>query len=82
MGLSLGETWSIDEFKKICTLETLSELNYLQCCINESLRFQPPVPIPCGKTLAQDMQLGKYTVKANDELNLNIVALHRNKEQW
>jgi len=49
MGLSLGEKWSVDEFKKIFTLENLSELNYLQCCINESLRFQPPIPFSSGK---------------------------------
>ena len=40
----------------------LSEMKYLECCIKESLRIFPSVPI-FGRKITEDLVLGMFKIK-------------------
>ncbi|EFX88241.1 hypothetical protein DAPPUDRAFT_305713 [Daphnia pulex] len=62
-----------------CSLEDLSKLKYLECCIKESLRRHPPVPL-IRRRVNEDVRLSGFNVPADTSLGIQIYALHRNEE--
>ncbi|XP_057367791.1 cytochrome P450 4C1-like [Daphnia carinata] len=62
-----------------CTLEDLSKLKHLDCCIKESLRLHPPVPF-IRRGIYQDVRLSGHKIPANTSLGIQIYALHHNEE--
>lgn len=62
-----------------CTLEDLSKLKHLDCCIKESLRLHPPVPF-IRRGINQDVRLSGHTIPAKTSLGIQIYALHHNEE--
>jgi cytochrome P450 len=51
----------------------------LECCIKESLRRHPPVPL-IRRRVNEDVRLSGYNVPADTSLGIQIYALHRNEE--
>ena len=64
-----------------CTLEDLSHLTYLDCCVKESIRRHPSVPL-IRRAVSEDVQLGKYMVPAGTTIAIQIYALHHNEEHF
>lgn len=64
-----------------CTLEDAGQLKYLECCIKESLRLYPPVPV-IMRYIKEDTELGGYQIPAGVSISMNIFALHRNEEYF
>ncbi|KAI9563277.1 hypothetical protein GHT06_010735 [Daphnia sinensis] len=46
-----------------CTLQDVSELQYMERCIKETLRLYPSVPVLVRK-VSQDIEIGGYTIPA------------------
>jgi cytochrome P450 / NADPH-cytochrome P450 reductase len=57
---------------KVITLDMLPKLTYIDACIKETLRLNSPIPafgvIPRGDQLLG----GKYRIKADDAISLNL----------
>ena len=64
-----------------CTIEDVPKLKYLECCIKESLRLYPPVPI-ITRYISENTELDGYRVPAGVSLSMLIYALHRNEEYF
>lgn len=64
------------------TLENLSNLNYLQLCISEAMRFEAPLTRSTSMMMTEDTDLGSFTLKAGDIFIIDMWGLHRNKDQW
>ena len=65
------------------SFEQLSDLTYMGYVINESLRINPVAVFTTMYYFENDTKLSdKLTVKANDNLLINIAGLHRNADYW
>ena len=71
-----------DYLSEACSYDNLQELTYLNMVVSEALRFEPPVPHGTESTLSQDCKIGKYHVKAGDNVQVNITGLHHSPAQW
>ncbi|CAD6192814.1 unnamed protein product [Caenorhabditis auriculariae] len=63
------------------TVEHLPRLKYMECCLKESLRVCPSVPIVM-RELATDQQLGGVTVPKGVHVLINHHLVHRDPSQW
>ena len=54
------------DLRKVINTEVLSELKYLTCCINESLRIEPPVYFSSSNMMTE-------TVKVTDRNGKELV---------
>uniref|UniRef100_UPI003B6740D6 cytochrome P450 4C1-like n=1 Tax=Pieris rapae TaxID=64459 RepID=UPI003B6740D6 len=73
----------VDELKTIfmgntrtATLEDLSSMHYLECCIKESMRLYPPVPF-ISRKLPEAVTLSNYVVPKGSMCHIHIFDLHR-----
>ena len=69
---------SLESFSKI---ETISKLNYITQCINESLRLYPPAWIT-DRVAIEDDRLGDYYIKKGTIVGVSIYELHRSAHYW
>ena len=78
------------EHPKQINLGKLKDCQYLQNCLNETLRLYPPVPvnsrqalrdttIPCG---GGPDGVAKVYVKKNQQVNYAVYTLHRRRDLW
>lgn len=65
----------------IPTIEHLSELNYTNMVLEESLRLYPPAPTFSRKAIADD-ELGGYPIPANSIILVSPYAMHHHPDYW
>ncbi|XP_046382306.1 uncharacterized protein LOC124153250 [Ischnura elegans] len=58
-------------------VESMGELQLLERCIKETLRMYPSVPY-IARLLAEDLEMGDYTIPANTMINVAITGIHMN----
>jgi cytochrome P450 family 4 len=63
------------------TYNQLLEMKYVECCIKESLRMFPPVPI-IGRTLDEDLIVDGNILPAGVNFNMMIYHLNRNAKYF
>ena len=54
----------------------------MQNVVYEALRFSAPVPQSTEFTLSQDTTIGRYKIKAGEDISINMIGLHFHKDQW
>lgn len=62
-------------------LAQLKELNYIKCCVEESMRLYPPAWIT-DRVNINDDQLDQYFLKKGTIVGASIFEIHRNKKYW
>ncbi|XP_047530199.1 cytochrome P450 4C1-like isoform X1 [Vanessa atalanta] len=63
------------------TTDELNEMKYLECCIKESLRLYPSVPIIL-RYLTEEITVGGYTIPRNSHIHISIYDLHRRADLY
>ena len=66
----------------ILNIENIQELEYISCCLNETLRLDPPIIFSSTATFNEKTEIQGYTFTANEQVYVYIGALHRNPDQW
>ncbi|CAH2989299.1 unnamed protein product [Chilo suppressalis] len=61
------------------TMDDLSRMQYLECCIKESLRLYPPVHL-MGRTLGETVTLSDYVVEKGTYILILIYDMHRRED--
>ncbi|XP_052739352.1 cytochrome P450 4C1-like [Bicyclus anynana] len=64
------------ESQRSATMQDLSEMSYLECCIKESLRLYPSVPL-IARYVTEEVNLSGYTIPAHTNYHIFIYDLHR-----
>ncbi len=67
--------------KNITPLQSIHQLNYIKCCIEESLRLYPPAWIT-DRVNIEDDKIEDYLLKKGTIVGASIYELHRNKKYW
>jgi len=60
------------------SLEHLSELSYLQMCLNEAMRIEAPLSRSTSMMMTEDVSIGKYTLKKEDIFIIDMYQVMRN----
>ncbi|PIA81661.1 cytochrome P450 [Gaetbulibacter sp. 4G1] len=73
----------INKAKKesLTSLQTITQLNYTKCCVEESLRLYPPAWIT-DRVNIEDDEIENYVLKKGTIVGASIYELHRNKDYW
>ncbi|CAK1549418.1 unnamed protein product [Leptosia nina] len=65
--------------RRLPTVEDLNEMNYLQCCIKETLRLYPSVPF-IARQIKEEVVLSGYTIPAGVNCYIHIYDLHHRED--
>ncbi|XP_037517688.1 cytochrome P450 4V2 [Rhipicephalus sanguineus] len=65
----------------VISSEDLLQLNYLECCLKESLRLYPPFPL-FGRKLEHDMIIDGYHLPEGLTCFVNLYSLHRDPRHF
>uniref|UniRef100_A0A182PEV3 Uncharacterized protein n=1 Tax=Anopheles epiroticus TaxID=199890 RepID=A0A182PEV3_9DIPT len=63
------------------TMAELSEMRYLECCLKESLRLFPSIPI-LSRTLATDVDIDGYHIPSGTNAVIMLYQLHRDPQYF
>jgi cytochrome P450 len=66
--------------KEFLTLENMSNLPYLQMCMNEGLRMDPPVSRSTSMMTTEDVNVGSFTIKGGDIFTVDMFNMCRNPD--
>ncbi len=67
--------------QNLSPLQEISQLNYVKCCIEESMRLYPPAWITDRVNIGDD-KIGNYNLKKGTIIGASIFEMHRNKKYW
>ncbi|CDW85044.1 cytochrome p450 [Stylonychia lemnae] len=71
-----------EQWQNLATYEALNDCNYLQYCIMETLRYEPPIPVTTLHVFSEDVKIGNFTIKKESSWQVNINELHFNPDEW
>lgn len=77
-----------DEIKQVLQQEgtldynTISKLSYMQCVINESLRYYPPVTTFITRNTKEDYPYKDIVIPKNATIRISVDDLHHCEEYW
>ncbi|KAJ8721677.1 hypothetical protein PYW07_002452 [Mythimna separata] len=63
------------------TIEDLSKMKYLECCIKESMRLYPSVPF-ISRNITKEVVIAGYTIPKNTFVNIHVFDIHRDPEVY
>jgi cytochrome P450 len=63
------------------TMEDLANMKYLECCVKETLRLYPSVPL-ITREHTEDIVIRDHVIPAGTEIALFIYGQHRNPEDF
>ncbi|XP_063976066.1 cytochrome P450 4c3 isoform X3 [Diachasmimorpha longicaudata] len=75
----LEQVFAEGDYHRRPTLNDLKSMKYLERCIKEALRLYPSVPL-LARRIAEDVQIGKYTVPEGTTAMVIVPMLHRDPE--
>jgi len=67
--------------QNLSPLQEITQLNYIKCCIEESMRLYPPAWIT-DRVNIEDDKIDTYHLKKGTIIGASIFELHRNKKYW
>jgi len=70
-----------DDYDQDVTMEHLSKMKYLECCVKEGLRLYPSVPI-VGRDIKRDTIIDGQHVPKGTSVLIVLHLLHRNPQIW
>ena len=70
-----------DDLDQTVTSEHLTKMKYLDCCIKETLRLYPSVPI-VGRNIEKDTYIDGQYIPKGTSIMILIYYLHRNPLIW
>ncbi|CAB3223907.1 unnamed protein product [Arctia plantaginis] len=70
-----------DNTDRDLTIEDLSKMKYLECCIKESLRLYPSVPF-ISRYITEDLTIAGYIIPKNTYYNIHIYDLHHDPDLY
>lgn len=83
LGASSSKDMTLEKWQDLLTYDNLSnQWEYLQCCINESLRLEPPVRIATPHTFTEDVTIGGFPFRKGQCFNISLYHMHRNPQEW
>ena len=70
-----------DDFDQDVTLDHISRMKYLECCIKEALRLYPSVPI-IAREVEKDSVIDGQPISKGTSVIVLVHLLHRNPLIW
>ena len=67
---------------EILDYENSSNLIYYGYCFNESLRIEPPVHVSSVLCFSEDVELGKYKIKKDEQIFVHMHSLYHKDSLW
>ncbi|KAK4735192.1 hypothetical protein R3W88_009453 [Solanum pinnatisectum] len=77
-----NEVRGLAQGKAEITEDDLGNMHYLKAVIKETLRLNPPFPIPVPRESMEDVKLLDYHIPAKTQVLINVWAMGRDPLSW